>query len=659
MKLSAMKPILKKITQSRQSPLFVALFMGHLVFATVLGFRALGFFQGLELTSYDLMLWTRSISVPADQRITMVWATDEDQRTWGWPLSDEHLASLIATIETYEPRVIALNIYRDLPVPRVTGHGYEYLLSQFKQHDNIFGVKKYKSETGVHVDPPPLLDEKGQVGFNDLSADSRGIFRRGLLFVSDDIGNVYAFYGLLMALKYLAQEGITPEAHPDDERYMVLGKTVLKPLEPDFGGYVKGDMGGFQMMLNYPAAPRGFKDVSITRVLTGRFNPDDFKDKIVIIGVNAEATPDFLYTPFGYWENVDQRVPAAAVHAYSISQLLRMAEGKSQPMDTWNESQEVAWIWMWTLLGALVCLWARSVLRFTLSLVGGLMLLVSMSYIGFSSNYWILVAAPTFGWISSIAVMISYLSNQEKNQRAELMHLFSKHVSKDVAEIIWKEREEYLTEGRLRSQRLIATLLFTDLQNFTTVSERMEPQELMDWLNQYMETMVNVVEKQYSGQVNKFIGDAIMAIFGVPIPRTELSLVHQDAINSVECALAMRTEIEKLRDIWQTEGMPLIRMRVGICTGPVVAGSLGGIERQEYTVLGDTVNTASRLESFDKSIDTDEPCRILISQTTLDCLGDRFETECVGSVSLKGKEVKVTIHRVIGFKKPQIDLDDL
>ncbi len=657
MKLSAIKPILKKIVQSRHSPLIVALLIGHLVFGTILGVRALGFFQGLELTSYDLMLWTRSISIPVDQRITMVWVTDEDQRIWGWPLPDEHLASLIAIIQNYKPRAIGLNTYRDLPVPLITGHGYEYLLTQFNDYDNIFGVRKHKSETGAHVDPPPFLDKKGQVGFNDLVDDSRGIFRRSLLFIND--GEVHGFYGLLIALKYLAQEGIFPENHPENDHYMVLGKSVLKPLQSDFGGYVKSDMGGFQIMMNYPGAPSEFNALSMTRVLTGRFNPRDFENKIVIIGSNAEATPDFLYTPFGYWENVDQRIPASAAHAYTISQLLRMAEGESQPMDSWNEMQEVVWIWFWTLFGALICLWARSLLRFTLSLIGGLMLLVTLAYIGFSHSYWILIAAPAFGWMLSIIIMISYLSNQEKNQRAELMHLFSKHVSKDVAEIIWKEREEYLTEGRLRSQRLIATLLFTDLQNFTTVSERMEPQELMDWLNQYMETMVCVVEKQYAGQVNKFIGDAIMAIFGVPIPRTELSQVHQDAMNAVECALAMRKEMERLRETWQTQGLPLIRMRVGICTGPVVAGSLGGVERQEYTVLGDTVNTASRLESFDKAVDTDNPCRILISQTTKDCLGDRFETECVGSVNLKGKEVKVTIYSVIGIKQPsRTDLDD-
>jgi adenylate cyclase len=643
------KPILSWLKNFINSPFFVALLIGHLVFSAILGVRAFGLLQGLELASYDLMLWTRSISVPVDQRITLVMATDEDQRAWGWPISDEHLASLISIIQSYKPYAVGLNIYRDLPVPRTMGHGYENLMLQFREHDNIIGVRKHESEHGVHVDPPPILDEKGQVGFNDLPADSRGIFRRGLLFAADG-DQAYTSYGLLLAFKYLRHHGIIPQPHPEDDRYMLLGKAEIKPLTPDFGGYVRGDTGGFQIMLDYPGAPREFHTLSITRILTGRFHPNDFKNKIVIIGVNAEATPDFVYTPFGYWENIDQRVPATAVHAYMVSQLLRMAEGKSKLMQSWHESQKIAWIWFWALSGALASLWARSVLRFNLSLIGGLMIIIAIAYISFTHEYWILVAAPALAWVITITIMVSHLSNREKTQRAELMYLFSKHVSKDVAEIIWKERAEYLTEGRLRPQRLIATVLFTDLQNFTTVSERMEPQELMNWLNLYMETMVRVIEKNYAGQVNKFIGDAIMAIFGAPIPRSEMRQVHQDAVNAVSAALAMREELLKLRAIWQQQNLPLIRMRVGICTGPVVAGSLGGVERQEYTVLGDTVNTASRLESFDKNIDAENYCRILISQTTLDCLGDLFITECVGEVHLKGKESKVTIYSVIATK---------
>jgi adenylate cyclase len=220
-------------------------------------------------------------------------------------------------------------------------------------------------------------------------------------------------------------------------------------------------------------------------------------------------------------------------------------------------------------------------------------------------------------------------------------------VSREVAEVICQSREQYLRKGRLLSQRLSATVMFTDLQNFTTVSENMEPQALMEWLNEYMERMVKIVQS-HQGQVNKFIGDAVMALFGVPVPRQSEAEIALDAANAVNCALAMRGELEHLREKWAEQGMPLIRMRVGIFTGTVVAGSLGGVERQEYTVIGDTVNTASRLESFDKSIDANQICRILIGQPTLDYLGDQFVTEKVGEVHLKGKAAPVMIYRVIG-----------
>jgi adenylate cyclase len=242
--------------------------------------------------------------------------------------------------------------------------------------------------------------------------------------------------------------------------------------------------------------------------------------------------------------------------------------------------------------------------------------------------------------------MLAYLSNQDKQHRAVLMQIFSKHVSKDVAEAIWNEREQYLNEGRLVPQRLTATVLFTDLQGFTSVSEQMAPTDLMNWLNQYMETMVNIVEKEYNGQVNKFIGDAIMAVFGVPIPSITPEAIAGDAINAVACALAMRNEMARLCQIWQSQGLPLIRMRVGIFTGPVIVGSLGSVERQEYTVLGDTVNTASRLESYDKTLDADNICRILIGDSTLQYIGNQLQIEPVGEVSLKGKQTKLTIYRV-------------
>jgi adenylate cyclase len=648
------KNLFQTLWRGKYATFIVALLVGHLVFVSVLGLRTVGILQILELSAYDFLLWTRSISSSFDSRITIIWATDEDQRQLGWPLADDKLAQLFQTILAYEPNSIGLDIYRDLPVPLEGGAGYDALADILKKHNNIFAIKKLMDSKGSRVDPPPALRDTDRVGFNDIPEDAGGIIRRGLLYASDMQQNVQELFGLKLVMHYLKHYNIEPQGVPDNPNALGLGKAVLEPLDENFGGYVAEDAAGFQIMLTFPGAPTEFNSLSLNRVLEHQFEPEWFKNRIkgriVLIGVNAQATPDFVYTPFGYSSKIEQRLPGVAVHAYIISQLLRMSLDGDKPLYSLTEFQENLWIWLWSVVSALVCLWARSVWRVTLSVLGGLLILVIGSQWAFSYGLWVIIAAPATGWLISNSLMISYLANQDKNQRAELMQIFSKHVSKNVAEAIWKEREHYLNAGRLRPQRLIATVLFTDLQNFTTVSERMEPQGLMDWLNQYMETMVSVIEKKHSGHVNKFIGDAIMALFGVPIPRQSPNEIFEDATRAIDCALQLRDEMEKLREVWEKEGLPLIRMRVGICTGPVVAGSLGAVERQEYTVLGDTVNTASRLESFDKNIDAESSCRILISETTLQCLDGQFVTECVGSVYLKGKESRVTIYRVIGRK---------
>jgi adenylate cyclase len=170
---------------------------------------------------------------------------------------------------------------------------------------------------------------------------------------------------------------------------------------------------------------------------------------------------------------------------------------------------------------------------------------------------------------------------------------------------------------------------------------------LIDWLNTYMESMAGLIMK-HDGVVDDYAGDGIKANFGVPLPRKNNEEIRVDAVNAVACALAMEKEMSRLNSIWCEKGLPAMGTRIGIFTGPVVAGLLGNSQRLKYTTIGDTVNTASRLESFDKEIGKDAPCRILIGNTTLQFLGDSFLTERIGEVSLKGKDEKVSIHRVLG-----------
>jgi adenylate cyclase len=220
-----------------------------------------------------------------------------------------------------------------------------------------------------------------------------------------------------------------------------------------------------------------------------------------------------------------------------------------------------------------------------------------------------------------------------------------------VAEIIWQQRAQLLDGGRLRSENLTATVLFTDLMGFTTVAETRDPQAVMDWLNAYMEAMAQQVI-DHGGVIDKYIGDSIMALFGVPLARKTEAEISQDAVNAVNCALAMERTLKQLNSRWREQQLPTIGMRIGIFTGPLVAGSLGSVHRLEYTVIGDTVNIASRLEGFDKDLfapdGTGSLCRIIIGEATLHRLGHQFETQRIGEASLKGKNQKITVYSVLG-----------
>jgi len=654
---------LPKLTDLKFPLPVVALLLAHLVFAAVLGLRALGQLQSPEMLAYDFVLARQAAQQAPDPRITLIWLTDADQRAWGWPLSDAHLAQLLDTLLQAQARAIGLDLYRDMPVPPDKGSGYARLSQLLKNHAEIIGITKFADAYGVHVAPPPALVGTNRVTFNDVTYDAGYISRRGLLYLDDGQGNWHEYFGLKLVLRYLNAAQIYPQN--DAEGNLVLGSVKAgkldqvkarfpAPLSADFGAYVKNDAAGYQFLFSYPGAPLQFQSYTLTDMLEGAFDPALIRDRIVIIGTRAEATPDFFTTPISRWLSGDQRIAGAAVHAYGTSQLLQWALGERplQP-NSWDNTEEQAWIWLWCMLAGLACLWTHDFWRFFLVGLGGLGVLGSIFYLAFNAGWWLLLIAPGLGWIGTLVLVITYEAYRTRSERVALMSIFSKHVSKEVADLMWQSRDQYLREGRLVSQRLTATVLFTDLQNFTTVSEAMEAQALMNWLNQYMESMVRVVE-QHQGQVNKFIGDALMAIFGVPIPRNSEDEIAHDAIHAVECALAMRDAIEQLREQWLSQGLPSIRMRVGIFTGPLIAGCLGGIQRQEYTVLGDTVNTASRLESFDKTLDTDNPCRILIGDSTLRYLGDRFETQSVGSVHLKGKSLEVAIHLVRGRKPPVV-----
>jgi adenylate cyclase len=634
----------KKIIGKLRNPLVICLLLGNLVFALLLGVRELGGFQAMELMAYDFGLRLKP-ETNADERVVLIAQTEEDIHRLGFPVPDGTLARILERLTQYQARVIGVDIYRDIPVPP----GQTELDSILKRNQNILWVTKFSEENGHSVAPPKVLQGTDQVGFNDMIDDPGGIIRRGLLFM-DDGQNVYYSFPLQIALRYLRPAGIGLQPDPENQEYLRMGNVTIPPFQKNDGGYINADAAGYQFLLDYRGMPHKFKQFTFSELLTGKVDPSSVRDKIVIIGTTAKSLNDYFYTPFSQGLGADQRIFGIELHGQIVSQISRFALDDDPAIKVWNENAERLWIWFWAILGALVGFFARALSRFALAAFGVLAVLTSASYFAGMASWWIPVVPPALGYLVAAMVVASYMSNQEKMQRAVLMQLFSRHVSKDVAEAIWHSREQFMQEGRPRSQKLVATVLFTDLQGFTTISEKLDPETLMSWLNEYMEAMAQIVIK-HRGVINKYIGDAIMAIFGIPFARSSEQEIARDAENAVDSALAMREEIVRLNQIWAAQGKETIAMRVGIFTGPLVAGSLGSTERLEYTVIGDTVNVASRLESFDKSknADPENACRILIGGETLKYLGNKYRTYPVGSVALKGKDKEIDVYQVVGI----------
>lgn len=630
-----------------QLPLLVSSVLSILVFLLIVGLRHTGYLVSLELAAYDWLHTLRPAIAP-DPRIVLITIDDQDiDKLDKWPLPDETLAEVLTRLSDFQPRAIGLDLYRYFSV----APGREAFEASLTSNPRIVAITKFGTNERDSVPPPPVLRGTEQVGFNDFIVDPGGIVRRGLCFL-DDGQNVSYSLALRLALLYLQDEGITLQPDPGNPTYIRLGRTTIRPFEANDGGYVRTDAHGYQFLLDFHGAPGLFPSFSLTALLTGVVPPEAIRDKVVLVGVGVtETVKDFFFTPYSHGAQAEQRTAGMTIHAHGVSQLLRAALTGDAMIVTLSDMQEALWILLWSLLGGAMGLWTRSFWRFALYGLGGLALLSLAVFGAFVGGWWLPTVPAMLGWLIVPALITAYLSTQEKEQRAVLMQLFSRHVSPEVAETIWQQREQFLEGGRIRPQRLVASVLFTDLMNFTTVSEKLMPQELTEWVNEYMTVMAHRVTVHH-GVINKYIGDSIMALFGVPLARTTEEEIGRDAIQAVECALEMEEALKQLNRRWQEQQQPTIGMRVGIFTGPLVAGSVGSTERVEYTVMGDTVNTASRLESFDKNVLTpevpDHPCRILIGEVTAQYLGTQFHLERVGEVNLKGKDDKVTIYHVLG-----------
>ncbi len=352
-------------------------------------------------------------------------------------------------------------------------------------------------------------------------------------------------------------------------------------------------------------------------------DPKEFEGKIVVIGANVPAGTglnDNKNTP------ILSNFPGVDYQATAIDNILHNDFLKVIPQ----------WInFLLTLMGMFfvygfirVCNLAKSISNTLAIICFYLLISVSCFYFGIIIN----VLTPIVMFVLTTILAYTHKFVLENRSKEKVKSAMGKYMSQDVMKRVIQDIDNLGLGGK----RANVTVLFSDIRGFTSMSEQMTPQQVSEILNEYFTEMEPIIT-QYNGIINKFIGDAVMAIFGEPIQD------KNHAQNAVKCAYAMLQKVKELQKKWAQENKPKIEIGVGIATGEVFVGNIGSINRMEYTVIGDTVNLASRLEGYNKTYKT----KLLISPITYEEVKGIVDVIKISDVQIRGKANKMDIYEVL------------
>jgi adenylate cyclase len=596
----------------------------------------LGLLQVWEWAAYDQYMRLRPPE-PQDQRIAIVGIDERDIQSLGQPiLADGVYAELIEKLKARQPRVIGLDIFRDIPIEP----GHDQLVKVFESTPNLVGIEKVVGETKREiVAPPPTLKAKGQVGANDLIVDADNKVRRGLISVDKPSGETVYSFSLHLALRYLEIEEIQPEMIPGSQNWK-LGETVFRRFQPNDGGYVRADAGGYQILLNYRGGAKHFQIVSLEDVLNHRLPPDWGRDRIILIGVVGDSFPDFFTTPYssGLFSGV-KPMAGVEVHANLTSQIISAAMDGRPLIQTVSEVVEGVWIFLWAGIGAALtwfwrhtgCLSQKSYQR-RVGQVFAAGILLGSTYLAFIWGWWIPIVSPLIAFTGSCVAITVYIAHTA----AAIRKTFGRYLNHEVVENLLEHKDGL----KLGGKRQNVTVLTADLRGFTALSEQILPEDVVNILNLYFASMLEVIFS-YQGTIDKFMGDGMLVIFGAPTVRED------DAERAVACAVAMQLAMSRVNAKMQELGWFPLDMGIGINTGEAVVGNIGSEKHSEYTVIGNHVNLAFRIESY--AIGN----QILISESTLQEVGaSRLTIYDSQRVQPKGVQQAIRIYEIGGIGEP-------
>lgn len=566
-------------------------------------------FQGI-LKNWDWALqdvWYQEERA-VDSRIAILAVDDASLQEIGqWPWARDVHAELVNKLSEGNPAVIGFDITFPLPstdpaddkafIDAIDKAG-NVVLAQYGQFDRY--AKRGMIESLELSEPfPALKDAASGLGHLNTMPDADGVVRQALYQFSYN-GEVKDSFSAVIARAYAERQGEKLE----------IDEAALNDYR--------------QFHIHYAGKPEDFEVIPYAMVLNGQVSPAYFENRIVLIGPYTVGIKDDFLTPMSSKQNMY----GVEIHANIIQNLLEE-----------DFKKELAFGWQALILGIAaviafaICRLQSPVLALIVFLVAAAIFLFSGKILyqnGFIISLIYVLLLFALAYISSVA--LHYIL--ELAERKRVTSIFGRYVAPQVVSQILEQGEEGLKLGGTRKE---ITVVFVDIRGFTTLSESIEPEEIVAILNEYLNLTASCIFEN-GGTLDKFIGDATMAIFNAPLPLDD----HE--MQAVKTAWAMKQGSIALEQKLEERFGKSVKFGIGIHTGPAVVGNIGSANHMDYTAIGDTVNTAARLESSTK------PGQIVMSDAVYEKVKDRIEVTSLGEIHVKGKAQGINIYELEGLK---------
>jgi adenylate cyclase len=498
-----------------------------------------------------------------------------------------------------------------LPVMNEEPKGFE--AKRFYYELPISRTSNFRREQRFENEFLELLNAGAGCGHVNFNADADGVVRGIHLFTNFN-NHLYPSLAFKMFMDMI---GVDSLSFTDKNQLSLhsAGQTLSEIPVDAYGN----------MLISYEGPFKTFRYLSFYDVLNHQERNLDsafFQNKIVFVGTSLPGLFDLRSVP------LMQAFPGVEIHANILHTLLR--QNFIRRMD--NASTLLLMAILGMTMGILLS-YTSAALSIILIVVVGVGHVIVSSMLFFESNLWVEIVTPllTVFFTFTAVYMYRYLT-EERNKRF-IRSAFSYFVTKSVVDELLANPEKI----KLGGEKKLCTVLFSDVQGFTTIAEQLDPQELVALLNEYLTAMTNIVFK-YHGMLDKYEGDAIMAVFGAPIDH------GNHAFNACSTALEMQEELARMRLVWRDQGKPDMITRVGINTGMMVVGNMGSAERFDYTVMGDAVNLGARLEPANKEYNT----LIMIGEQTYKQAGELIIVRPLDLLQVKGKTEPARVYELLG-----------